>query len=56
MNKPKIGSKIKTWFSADGFSTVLKVKKYEGVYPQWFKWTVTLSAPRTFAREIDMAI
>ena len=58
MRKPKIGSKIKTWFSDSptGFSTVLKVRKYEGIYSQWFKWIVTVAAPRTLRREIETAI
>jgi hypothetical protein len=43
-NKPKVGAKIKYWF---GDSIILKVEKYTGRYPQWFKWNVTLSNSRT---------
>ncbi len=58
MRKPEVGDKMKTWFSGqpDGCSMVLKVEKYRGLYSQWFQWVVTLTAPRTSKREIEMAI
>ena len=57
--KPKRGSKLKTWFSGepDGMSTVLKVVPYySSVFPGMFDWTLTLTAPHTGARQIDMCI
>lgn len=56
--KPKIGSKMPTWFSdrEDGLSIVLAVQPYSGRYPQWFKWVVTLTAPRTRAGKVEMAV
>jgi hypothetical protein len=58
MTKPKIGDKIETWFSdrPDKCSTVMAVKPYTVRYPEMFKWVVTLTAPRTMAGHIDMAL
>lgn len=57
-SRPKIGSKIPTWFSgeADGLSTVLKVRKYTGRYPQYFRWIVQLSAKETRRGWTEMAM
>jgi hypothetical protein len=58
MKKPIVGDKMRTWFSnqEDGNSTVLAVREYDGLYSQWFKWIVTLTAPRTRAGKIEMAV
>jgi hypothetical protein len=47
-----------TWFSDDagGMSRVLSVEPYRGKYPQWFKWTVKLTAPRTHRGWMEMVI
>lgn len=52
MKNPKVGSKMKVWF---GDAKILKVNKYTGAYPQWFRWVVRLSAdtPRGY---VEMAI
>ena len=57
-HKPKVGSKMDSWVShePDKKSTVLKVEPYRGAYPQWFKWVVTLTAPNTMNRQIQMAV
>ena len=54
----KVGDKIETWFSDsfDGLSVVLEIVPYRGRYPQWFTHTVTVTAPRTRARSIQMAV
>ncbi len=53
----KKGDKIPTWFSdrEDGLSTVLGVLPYTGKYSQWFNCVLVLTAPRTRARQIEMA-
>ena len=53
----KAGDRIATWFSGcdDGMSTVLAVKSYRGKYPQHFDCVLTVTAPRTNARSIEMA-
>lgn len=45
--RPKIGSKMETWWSSrlpGGKTTVLKVEKYTGLFPQWYTWVVRLSS------------
>ena len=42
---PKVGHVIDYWFNH--VATILEVKPYKGLYPQWFKWFVKLSAPNT---------
>lgn len=46
---PQVGQRIETWFSgeADGRSTVLAVRPYTGRYPEFFRYIVRVSAPRT---------
>lgn len=53
----KVGDKIPTWFSdkEDGLSTILEIKPYTGIYPQWFNCVLVLTAPRTMARQTEMA-
>ena len=56
---PVVGEAYKSWFTGDrpdGSSTILKVEKYIGVYPQFFKWVVTLAAPNTRSGKIEMAL
>lgn len=55
---PKVGSQMTTWFSdrADGLSTVLAVEPYRGRYPQFFRWVVRLTAPRTRRGWMEMAV
>jgi len=45
----KVGDRVPTWFSeqADGRSTVLAVEPYTGRYPQWFAYSIRVTAPRT---------
>ena len=47
--RPRVGDMIATWFSDEpsGLSRVLAVSPYEGRYPQWFKWNLRVTAPRT---------
>lgn len=56
--KPKVGDKIKFWGSgrADGMSTILAVRKYDGRYKEYFNWIVTLTAEGTIHGQIEMAM
>lgn len=59
MKKPIVGKSYRAWFTGDlpdGGSTILKVEKYNGRYPEFFKWVVTLAAPNTRRGNIEMAI
>lgn len=58
MTAPKVGDKIATWFSdqPDDMSTVIAVRPYQGVYPQFFDWIVVVTAPRTGRGYVEMAI
>jgi len=49
MEKPKVGDKVKTWFSGekDGFSRVLEVYPYNGKYKNDFTWVIRATAPNT---------
>lgn len=56
--KPKVGSKMKTWFSGrpDGLSRVISVRKYKGAFPNAFHWTVRLTAEGTREGWLEMCI
>jgi hypothetical protein len=59
IKKPVVGEAYKAWFTGDrpdGYSTILKVEKYTGNYPEFFKWVVTLAAPNTRSGKIEMAL
>lgn len=36
--------------------TVIAVRPYSGKYPQWFRWFVTVSSPRTASGRIEYAL
>ena len=57
MRRPKVGSKIKRWFSSEPMgSTILKVEPYTGRYPQWFKWNVLVSEPTTMSGTMKIVL
>ena len=58
MYKPKAGDMIQTWFSGnkEGFSRILEVRPYDGMFRQDFKWFVKVTAPRTMAGFLEMAM
>jgi len=53
---PKVGDKVLTWFSDmdDGKSMIVAVRPYDGKYKDDYKYWVTLTAPRTRARVLEM--
>ena len=41
---PQVGQQIDVWFPG---GVVIAVEPYRGKYPQWFSWTVRVTATRT---------
>jgi hypothetical protein len=55
---PRKGQRYKAWFTGtnkDGTSTITKVRKYDGVYPKFFRYFVTLTALNTSSGLVEMA-
>jgi hypothetical protein len=55
---PKVGDKIKTWFSGEpgGYSTILAVYPYYGRYTESFQWVIKATATKTRRGWLEMAI
>jgi len=54
----QVGDEIETWFSdmPGGKSRILGIRPYRGKYPEFFTHTLALTAPRTRAGKLDMAV
>lgn len=51
---PKVGDKVADWMG-EGGGVVLEVVPYTGLYTQWFKCVLKVSAPRTKAGWLEFA-
>lgn len=49
----KVGDKVDVWFPG---GEILAVRKYDGAYKQWFKYILRVTAPRTKAGWMELAV